>query len=167
MATGDIKIIDRGGHASIPTKEFQTAAASTAIYSGEPTMTTTLGSSQYIAVLTDGKPLIDTDTFTGIAAKAGTHTSALAGVCEVFLPLPGLIYSGKAKSTTAVDTQSEIDALNFKRVFFDLTSSSYTVDTAATDAVANPMIIIGGDPDTYQVHFFMNSRGTILGDYNV
>lgn len=100
--------------------------------------------------------------FTGIAKGDSTDTVAAAGECEIWLPFPGIIYDGKAKTASTVDTQAEVDALSGKRVVFDLTASVWTIDAAAADAVANCVVIIGGDYQARTLQFVYSSKGTVL-----
>lgn len=163
MARHDVRIIDSGGHDVVPSRNYLTASGSTAILSGEPTVLTTIGTSRYVALLTDALPVIGTDFFAGIAAKDGSHTSSADGSVDVYLPLAGVVYQAKAKSAAAADTDAEINALRHKRVPFDLTSSSFTVDTAAADATTNGLIIVGGDSSSSLISFIVSIRATILG----
>lgn len=103
-----------------------------------------------------------TQRFTGIAKDDSTDTAAAAGVVNLWLPFPGIIYSGKAKTASTADTQAEVDALSGKRVVFDLTSSLWTIDAAAADAVVNCVVIIGGDYRATTLDFVYSSKGTIL-----
>lgn len=162
MAANDVTFKDKATAQNMPTRTFQTAANSTAILPGEPVMLTTIGSSQYAAALTDAKPVIGTDYFIGIAQSASTHTASADGTVVVYVPVPGIVYRAKAKSAAAADTQTEIDALNNKRVVFDLTSSSYTVDTAAADGATNGIMIVGGDPNGSFIDFIVSTRATNL-----
>ncbi len=112
-------------------------------------------------------PMVDGDgstsqRFTGIAKSDSTDTVAAAGAVTLWMPLPGYVYAAKAKSGTAADTQAEITALFSKRVVFDLTSSFWSVDTAAADAVANCVVIIGGDFNTSTIYFTYRPSGTML-----
>lgn len=100
--------------------------------------------------------------FTGIAKSDSTDTAAAAGTVELWLPVPGLIYSGKAKTASTADTQAEVDALSGKRVVFDLTTSVWTIDAAAADAVVNCVVIIGGDYRSQVLDFVYSSKGTVL-----
>lgn len=101
--------------------------------------------------------------FTGIAKNDSTDTASAAGVVTLFLPLPGLVYQGKAKTASTADTQAEVDALSGKRVVFDLAASTtWTIDAAAADAVVNCVVIIGGNYRTQQLQFWYSSKGTIL-----
>lgn len=157
MAQDDIKL-----HSPIEPQFSVTpiVASGTAasINRGEPTKA---GSNGAVAIM------IDTDgttgqSFTGVAKSASTETASAAGTVTVWLPLAGLIYSAKAKSSAAADTQSEIDALFGKRVYFDLTSSTWTVDTGATDSATNCVVIIGGDYHTSTVYFTYSISGTLF-----
>jgi threonine dehydrogenase-like Zn-dependent dehydrogenase len=108
----------------------------------------------------------DNHRFSGLAKNESTDTVAAAGVVYTWLPFPGLIYRGKAKSATAANTQAKIDALKGARVIFDLTGTTWTVDTAATDAAANGVIVIGGDYHTNTVHFIISPGVTIMNTQN-
>ena len=163
MAANDIKIVSSAGVEQLPAKQFQVTAGATAIYAGEPVILTTIGSNQYASVLTDGMPLIGTDYVAGIAKSNSTQTASAAGTVEVYVPVPGTVYRAKAKDSTAVNTQAKIDALNHKRVVLDLTSSSYTVDTAASDAAGNGVMIVGGSLAEASVDFIFSARTTYLG----
>lgn len=164
MARGDIKIVDAGGHNVVPTRVYQTDAGTTAILAGEPVILTTIGTSVYAAACTDTLPIIGTDVIAGIAAGDSTHTASVDGTVEVYLPLPGIVYRGKAKSAAAADTDAEILALANKRSVFDLTSSSYTLDTAAADGATKGLIYTGtGNSATSEVDFMFTIRTTNIG----
>lgn len=113
-------------------------------------------------------PMVDGDgsiaqNFTGIAKDDSTDTAAAAGSVTLWLPLPGYVYAAKAKTASTADTQAEITALFRKRVVFDLTTSLWTVDAAAADALINCVTIIGGDYLTQTLYFTYKNGGTILG----
>jgi hypothetical protein len=76
--------------------------------------------------------------------------------------MPGILYAAKAKSAAAVDTTAEIVALLNKRVVLDLTSTTFTVDTGATDAITNGVIIYGGDPAANLVYFAISPMVTVM-----
>ena len=101
--------------------------------------------------------------FTGIAKNTSTDTASAAGTVTLFDPLPGLMYKGFAKTASTADTAAEVQALQGKRVLFDLTSTDWTVDAAATDAVANCVVIAGGDYQTQTLNFYYASKGTWIG----
>lgn len=112
-------------------------------------------------------PMVDGDgttsqRFTGIAKSDSNDTVAAAGTVEIWLPLPGMVYQGKAKTASTADTQAEIDALSGKRVVLDLTSTTWSVDAAAADAVANNVVIIGGDYRKNTLQFVYSTKGTVL-----
>ncbi len=121
------------------------------IAAGSPTK---LGTAGAVAAMVDGDGTTS-QVFTGIAKSDSTDTAAAAGRVQVWLPIPGIIYSGKAKSAAAADTQAEIDALYQKRVVFDLTGTTWTVDTAAADATTNGLLIIGGDYRSSTIQFIV------------
>lgn len=113
-------------------------------------------------------PMVDGDgttsqRFTGIAKTTSTDTASTAGSVVLWLPLPGLIYAAPAKTASTADTAAEVQALFGKRVVFDLTSSLWSVDAAAADAVANNVVILGGDYQTQTLWFAYASKGSALG----
>ncbi len=144
-------LVGSGAAASIasgtPTKGVDAAAAS-------PWLGT-------VAIMADGDGTTS-QRFTGIAKSISTDTVAAAGEVYTWLPLAGIIYRGKAKTASTADTQAEVDALSGKRVVFDLTSSAWTVDAAAADAVANCVVIIGGDYQTQTLDFVYRPSGSAL-----
>ena len=112
-------------------------------------------------------PMVDADgttaqRFTGIAASTSTDTVAADGSVDLYLPYPGILYAGKAKTTSTFDTQAEVTAAFGKGVFFDLTTAVWTVDVAATAAQVNCVIITGGDYRTNTVYFNYKASGTFL-----
>jgi len=133
--------------AGVPTKTVDAAAAS-------PYLGTT-------AVMVDGDGTTS-QRFTGISKSDSTDTASAAGSVQIWLPLPGLIYQGKAKTASTADTQAEVDALSGKRVVFDLTSTTWSVDAAAADAVVNNVVIIGGDYRKSTLQFVYSTKGTVL-----
>jgi hypothetical protein len=126
--------------------------ASGAVASIVPGVPTKQGSNGAVAVMADGEGTTS-ERFTGLAKDTSTDTAAAAGVVNVFMPFPGLIYEGFAKTSTAADTQAEIDALVGKRVVFDLTSTDWTVDTAAADGATNGVVIMGGSYQAATIFF--------------
>lgn len=135
------------------------------IAAGSPTKTVdAAAASPYLGTTA---PMVDGDgstsqRFTGVAKSDSNETASAAGVVSSWLPLPGIIYSCAAKSAAAANTQALVDALRGKRVVFDLTSSVWTIDTAAADAVANCVVIIGGDYQTSTINFVYASHGSVL-----
>lgn len=156
--------IDKGLSQSY-TMRFLVASGTTAsISSGSPTKCVTAdGSVAGVVVdMVDGDGLVTGERFTGLAKDTSTETSGAAGVVNTWAPVADLVYRGTAKSATAANTQAKIDALMGKKVLFDLTSSVWTVDTAATDALVNCVVIVGGQPLTNEVLFVYSSKGTIF-----
>lgn len=154
MAIANIRIVNNGGSQVAPTIKMLGEAAATDIYAGEPVKVKSAGS-KYAIPLADAEPVIGTTTrVIGIAATNSTQTASADGEVYVYdANNSGIVYAAKAKSSTAADTQAEIDALIGKRVLLDLTSSVYTVDTAASDAAANGVLIVGGNADTQEIYF--------------
>lgn len=144
VPSGTVKSINGGE----PTKTVDAAAAS-------PYLGTTV-----IMVDGDGSTA---QRFTGIAKSDSNDTASVAGILQVWLPLPGIIYSGKAKTASNANTVALVDALRGKRVVFDLTTTAWTIDTAAADAVANCVTIISGDEKTQEIFFYYAPKGTFLG----
>ncbi len=112
-------------------------------------------------------PMVDGDgaigqRFTGIAKSDSTDTVAAAGAVTLWLPLPGYVYACKAKDLTAVNTQTEVTALFGKSVVFDLTSSLWSIDTAAADALINCVVIVGGDFNTGLLSFVYKNAGSMI-----
>lgn len=109
------------------------------------------GSAGAVAIMVDGDGTTS-QRFSGLAKSVSTDTASAAGSVQLILPLPGLIYSGLPLTAGAADTQAEIDALNGKRVVWDLTSGDWTVDSAASDSATNGVVIVGGrkEEDTLQ-----------------
>jgi hypothetical protein len=113
-------------------------------------------------------PMVDGDgstsqRFTGLAKNTSTDTASVAGVVTVWLPLPGLVYASKSKAASSANTAALVAGLFGKRVVFDLTSTTWSVDAAAADAVANCVTIIGGDYNTNTLYFTYSPKGTMLG----
>lgn len=153
MAVGDIKLRTPLDPA-LAIRRIVGSGVAASINNGEPTKQ---GSSGAVAIMVDGDGTTS-QVFTGIAKTVSTDTAAAAGEVYTWLPLPGIIYSGLAKSTTAANTQAKIDALMFKRVPFDLTSTSWTVDSAAADATTNGLLITGGEYQTNTLFFIIREN---------
>lgn len=156
-----IGFFDANGDA--PTIDFIVASGAVGtINPGTPTKVSSVG-----AVV----PMVDADgttsqRFTGIAKNTSTDTASAAGVVTTFLPLPGIVYSGKAKSATGANTLAKIQALVYARLVFDLTgtvgpglSGTWTVDTAAGDGSNNCLVVVGGEYQTNTLWFMYSGRG--------
>lgn len=162
MALNDITINDVAANGAIPTRTYQvTSGAAASIKAGEPVVLTTIGTSAFAKAAVDAMPTIGTDYLVGIAASTSTDTVAAVGTVNVYTPLPGVIYRGVAKSATAANTDAKIAALANKRTIFDLTSSTWTLDTAAADASTSGLILTGtGDSTRNMVDFMISTRAT-------
>lgn len=144
----DLTVVGISGGA----REFRVAASATRFYAGEPIMfsgayTNGVANANTVVVLTDGKPVIGTDNFVGIAAKDAEHTdgTVIAHKTQVIVPFPGItLIRGKAKTAANIDTDSELLGVLWDLVLFDLTSTVYTIDeTAAADT--SGLKIVNGD----------------------
>lgn len=138
VPSGTVKSINAGE----PTKTVDAAAAS-------PYLGTT-------AIMVDGDGTTS-QRFTGIAKSDSSDIASAAGTVQLWLPLPGLIYSGLAKTTSTANTQALVDALRGKRVVFDLTGTAWTIDAAAADAVVNTVVIVDGNFQTGELIFAVST----------
>lgn len=162
MAKGDFQIKDVAGANTVPTQEWQTEANTTVPALGEPVKMKTDGTGLYVILCADGDGVIGTTSkLAGICADAGTQTTAANGVVNVYLPQPGIVYSAKPKVAGSANTAAKIAALDGKRVVLDLTTGSFTIDTAAADGATNAFVIVGGDPTLDRVFFIIRTAATI------
>jgi len=147
VARNDIQVISPSDARVI---RCRTEAGATAILAGEPVKIGGTGSN-YVVPAADGEP--NTTTLgLGVAASDSTQTSTTDGVVDVYLFEPTVAFRAKAKSAAAIDTEAELLAIINDLVLFDLTSSTYTVDTAATNG-AYGLRIIGGNVTQGTVDF--------------
>lgn len=163
---GDISIFK--GRDVLFTVVAAVASGTTAsINAGEPTTPAgaTGSVTGTVALSADASPTtVGTATnvhFSGLAKADSNETASVAGNVTLWAPMPGILYAAKSKSAAATDTAVEIIALMNKRVILDLTSTTWTVDTAATDAITNGIIIFGGDPQSSTVYFAISPNVTI------
>lgn len=159
MAVGDLKIKNPNGPLFADSRIVGSGAAAS-INNGEPTKE---GSSGAVAIMVDADGTTS-QNFSGVAKTVSTDTASAAGNVLVWRPLPNITYAGQAKSAAAADTQAEIDALMYKRVIFDLTGTSWTIDTAASNAATNGVIIVGGDFRTSTIYFAIGVNITKWGN---
>ena len=124
---------------------FRVAASATRGYSGEPIIntasyTTGVATVNTVAVLTDGLPVIGTDTFVGIARDSMQVNSAgtvVAHKLNVAVPIAnGTKLRAKHKTAASADTDSEVLGLFFDIAIFDLTTAVYTWDPSTADTGA-------------------------------
>lgn len=164
MALFDIKI-KHPDSTPFTKKRNRPSGTAASINAGEPTKGIDAAAASpwlgTVAIMVDGDGST-AQRFTGIAKSTSNDTAAAAGVLDVFLPFPGIVYTAKAKTSTNANTDALIDALQGKRVVFDLTGTSWTIDTAATDAVANCVVCVGGDSLTATIDFVYSPHGTYL-----
>lgn len=112
-----------------------------------------------------GATMATSGTFAGLAKSTSSDTASAAGTVDLWAPVAGLVYRGTALSSTAANTQAKINVLMGKRVVYDLTASNWTIDTAAADALANNVVIIGGNPLTNEI-LYMHDKNTVLSTQN-
>jgi hypothetical protein len=158
MTRNDIKIYDPIEPKYTTSTLIASNASANAVLSGVPTK---VSSSGYVVAMVDADGT-NGIRFAGLAKSDSTETTVVDGRVTLWLPMPGMVYSGTATTAANADTQAEIDALYYKRVIFDVTSNVFTVDTGATDAATNSLIIIGGDYQTSKIYFVIGSGGSIL-----
>ncbi len=146
VTSGGVGTIARG----TPTKSADAAAAITGA----------------VIPMTDGNGTI-AEKFSGIAKDTSTDTASANGSVTIWLPLPGYVYAAKAKTASDANTASKVQALFQKHVVFDLTSTTWSVDAGATDALVNCVTIIGGDYLTSTLYFTYKNAGTIIGQQQI
>ena len=156
--------IDKGLSMTWQVEAVVASGGAATIAPGSPTKSTEADATATGAVIpmVDGDGSVTAMRFAGIAKSESSDTASAAGTVELWAPVPGLVYRGAAKSSAAADTQSEINVLFRKRVVFDLTSSVWTVDTAAADALVNCVVIVGGIPRSSEILFVYSPKGTIF-----
>lgn len=149
MAKHNLQTVGINGGA----RPYRVAASATRFYAGEPinfagSYSSGVANANTVVVLTDGKPVIGTDLFVGIAAKdaeVNTAGTVIAHKTQVVVPIPYVTrIRGKAKTTANVNTDAELLGVLWDVVLFDLTSTTYTIDeTAAADT--SGLTIVDGD----------------------
>lgn len=169
MARGDFRLYAPSDD-QVSIRAIVALGTAVSINAGEPTIGANATAASWtgaVKIAADADPTTASGhRFTGFAKSDSTDTVAAAGYVDVWLPIPSTIYAGKAKTATAADTQAEIDALKFKRVILDLTSTTWSVDTAAADALANGVVILGGDYTKSMIHFLVIPSVSIFGATN-
>lgn len=156
---------------SLPTITYQTDAGDGVMEQGMLLKFKSNGS-PYATPLVDGDHTIGTDTaIIGLVASDATHTATADGTVEVYLPLPGIVYSGYATTEANADTQAEIDALCGDRVTIDVSATTsagnWTVDENAGEGQTNAFQIVGGDPNEATIDFIIRHGATMLGDQDL
>jgi len=175
MARNDIRIHDAGGHNVVPTYQWQvddtTSSSINPILVGELLKEADTSGNPYAIKMVATHAIGTAAPILGVSANDGTETSTANGVVDVYIPLPGVIFAGKATTAANFDTQSEINALVGDQVTIDV-STTGTVDTQTIDeddgtSLTSPLVIIGGDPNTTTVHFLIRTNATVLGNDDV
>lgn len=156
--------IDKGHQLTWQTEWVVASGAVATIVAGTPTKCTTADGSVAGAVIpmVDADGIVTGERFAGIAKTTSTDTASVAGVVDTWAPVPGILYRGFPKTAGSANTQAKINALAGKKVIFDLTGSDWTVDSAATDALVNCVVILGGNPNNDEFNFYYSPKGTIL-----
>jgi len=155
-------------YSAVPTMKCQVAAGAAATIAIGTPVKKSGTATQYVVPCVDGDLTIATDqTFMGFAASTSTDTAAADGVLEVYIPLTGIVYKGKAKTASLANTQTEIDAMVGDAYVLDLTTGDWTIDTAAGDAAANAFYVVGGNPLNSEVFFMVRSDATFFGRQQV
>lgn len=139
MALNDIQIVNPSNARVI---KCRTEANATAILAGEPVKIGGTGTN-YVVPAADAEPTSTTLGF-GLATSNSTQTASTDGTVDVCLFDPCVTFRAKAKSAAAIDTEAELLGIINDLVLFDLTSGSYTVDTASANG-AYGLRILGGD----------------------
>lgn len=169
MLPTQIAVHDENG--SIITKNGQVASGAVgSIFPGTPTKlsATTRGTAGTVIPMVDGDGTTS-QVFTGIAKSQSSDTATVAGSVQLIMPLPGIIYAAKAKSTTGANTQTKINNLLYGRLIFDLTgtiglglSGAWTLDTAGGDGANNCCVVVGGEYQTNTLYFIYQVRGSYM-----
>lgn len=156
--------IDKGLQNTWATQYVVASGAAGTIAPGTPAKCVTADGSVAGAVvpMVDGDGIVTGERFVGLGKNTSSDTAAAAGVVDTWAPVPGLVYRGLAKTAATANTQALINALMGKKVIFDLTTSNWTIDTAATDALVNCVVICGGIPTNNEVLFYYSPKGTIF-----
>ena len=156
--------IDKGLSNSWATQYVVASGAAGTIVTGTPAKCVTADGSVAGAVIpmVDGDGLVTAERFVGIAKRTSTDTASANGTVDTWAPVPGMLYRASPKTAGTCNTQAKLNALAGKKVIFDLTGSDWTVDTAATDALVNCVVIAGGIPANDEVNFVYSPKGTIF-----
>ena|SRR3990167_3629054 len=168
MAVNDLKVVnDRYSVLTFSTDDRDTSGASATLKPGEPVKKGG-ATSDFVMLLADGEPTQISAIFVGIVDTESTEAAAAEGECKVKVVEGGTHIEGKAKTSTTVDTQAEINDLKMNYVVFDHTSGAYTIDAAATDdADANGLVILYGDPIKTTLVVGVHAGVTLYGTRSV
>lgn len=156
--------IDRGLSNSWQLTWVVASGTTASIATGVPAKLTTADGSVAgsVAVMVDGDGIVTGERFVGLGKVTSNETSSVAGTVDTWAPVPGMVYRGFAKSAGSFNTQAKINALMGKKVLFDLTTGDWTIDSAATDALINCVVICGGIPMSDEGLFYYSPKGTVF-----
>lgn len=156
--------IDKGLQNTWAAQAVVASGGSATIAPGTPTKTSASDASIVGAVvpMVDGDGVVTAERFSGLAKSTSTDTASAAGIVDVWVPVPGILYRAFCKVAGSANTQAKINALFTKRVVLDLTTSDWTVDSAAADALVNCVVIVGGIPANDELLFVYSPKGTSL-----
>ena len=164
MSVGDFFVKDTP-YSALPVQTWQYAASSTLANPGEVVKVSSAAGSKYAIVISDGDGVIGTTVATiGLVTKASTQTSTVNGSVDVQLFLPGVVYAGKPKTATDINTAAKIDALKGKRVKWAVVSGAIQVDCSTADSANNALLIVGGSLSEGTVFFIVRAGITLWGN---
>jgi len=148
MNKGDISMIGVSGGA----RPYRVAASATRGYAGDPinnlgVRTSGASSVNTVVVLTDGKPIVGTDQFIGIASenmKVNSAGTVVAHTLSVGVPIPQCTrIRGKAETPASIDTDAELLLILFDATSFGLSGTTYTISETAASDTEGLMIVEG------------------------
>jgi len=133
-------------------RPFRVAASATRGYAGDPinnlgVRTSGASSVNTVVVLTDGKPIVGTDQFIGVAVESMKVNSAgtvVAHSLSVAVPIPHCTrIRGKAETPASIATDAELLAILFDSTSFGLSGGVYTISETAAGDSEGLMIVEG------------------------
>lgn len=151
MALADVSIKSPGGNNLPSAWTFPTKAGGTNIKAGEPVKFGSSSTATYVIPAADSEPTTAAPIL-GIATSTSTETSSVDGTVDVQLPTAGLVFACKAKTASDINTAAKLQTFIGTSTLFDLTSSTYTVDTGVTGA-SDGLFVVGGDVTNSIVYF--------------
>jgi len=162
MAKNDVKL-HFNPYNSLPTVKVKVqdrgTSSDTVIYPGEPVKILAGEGGNYAGHLATGDPELGTDIVLGIAKSQSTETDTADGEVEVYLPLPGVIWSCAAQTSTNLATGILLDC-----VTFDLTGTTYTIDeNEGSDEEVHGLRIMDYNTETGEVYFTFKNEVTLFG----
>jgi len=156
MSKADISIRETGGLNNVPTDRWLTASGQIAlIEAGEPAKQNATADENVILLVDADLTIASDQPMAGIAAADSSDTVAAAGYVDLYVPLPGIKWEIKEKTSTLANTQAKIDAFIGSLFLVDLdgTSGDFTMDSASATASTAAFLIVGGDHNRSTVWF--------------